>query len=77
MAQADNPYDATPSPAQYLNCLNILVTDSTNRSDREWARREREKMVDGGLVSKSAINPIFDKLKEGFSYVAVKGANWD
>ena len=69
--------DTLPTPAQYLNKLNIVISSSTNRADREQARTEREWMVKNGLAIRHAIRPMFDRMQEGYTYIAVRGAKWD
>lgn len=66
-----------PTIAGYLRCLDIIATDSSSRTDREWARRERERMVEEGLATRHPIPEKYTtKFGEQFQYIAVRGANW-
>jgi hypothetical protein len=35
--------DLTPSKAAYIQMLKIIISDSTNQNDREWAKEELKK----------------------------------
>ena len=56
-----------PSVTTYLNMLYMIVNNTTHISDKQWALRERHRMLEAGLIHKVSDD----------TYLAIKGAEWD
>ncbi len=40
-----NTIDITPSPDGYRRMLEVIITTSTNKADKEWAMRELARVM--------------------------------